>query len=358
MSDSPDLLMDYLKREREISFEVLEEFLEKERQSADGLPEVYLSLLNRVREHATRGGKYGRPTLVRLANGLSSGNDEVSEEVLKVSCAVELYHRYILVHDDIIDRDLRRHGEPTLESYYSDNNSRKDKWYGLSMALVGGDMMHHLASRLVLRSGLANELTIEVLDGLNQCYLETVAGWVLEAELKQKSLDEVKREEIEKAMMLVSAHYSVLWPLRVGQLLAGVGFGNWNQALEDYGRNIGMAFQLQDDVLGLMGKPEKTGKPVGSDLKEGKKSLLLYFVYRGASKDERKFLEDLMYRMPDETELEKLQELIKEGGALEQVGQLRGEYVERAKEALDDLTHSHVLTRLEQLADFLADREY
>src|SRR5690606_37028703 len=153
-------------------------------------------------------------------------------------------------------------------------------------------VLHTFALEMVMEARFEERVTLNVLRGMHECLAVTAAGWRLETLLKQRALGEVEKKDVEKAMWLVSGQYSILWHLRIGQLFAGATYGKWDQSLDEYGQHIGLAFQIQDDILGLLGEPEKTGKPVGHDFREGKKTLLLLHAYQSGSDDDKLFLQE------------------------------------------------------------------
>ena len=103
---------------------------------------------------------------------------------------------------------------------------------------------------MIAESGLKTEMGLSMIRGINQDFIETGAGWFLETDLKNTPLIKVSMKQVKQAMLLVSAQYSVLWPLRLGEILAGREYGDWLPELEDYGTKVGMGFQITRRYIG------------------------------------------------------------------------------------------------------------
>lgn len=354
----------YMVREANKTQLVLSEFLDQWLKQNDTIELNFRAYLSAFKPYLLTGGKWGRPLLTRLGYQLSG--KEIDRTIYKASAAVEIFHRYILCHDDIIDQDFYRHGIPTLEKIFTDeleklHITRPVPTYGLGMAMIAGDLIHTLAMTLVIQSGLPQTYIPPLIRGFGQCLTETAAGWRLETILKQRFIREVSMTEVKKAMHLVSADYSFVWPLRLGQLMAGKTMGEWLQPLEDYSYFVGMAFQIQDDILGIFGDAKKTGKPVGNDLREGKKSLILLKGYQSSTREEKKVLEEVRGTEITEELVHAVRNILQKYGAVEWGQKLARSYIAKGVTALHDLDvktqDTEALTRLQELAYFLAERE-
>jgi geranylgeranyl diphosphate synthase type I len=200
-----------------------------------------------------RCGKALRPTLVLLSTAAMGGRPS---DVARVAAAVELVHNFSLVHDDVMDGDLTRHHRPTV-------------WhvFGAGQAILAGDAMLALAVRVVAESaGPAGELAVE---WLSRCVVSLCEGQcadlVFERQ-KEVALSECVAMVVGKTASLMGCSCAL------GALLAGAGAGRV-ESLRVFGRELGVAFQLVDDMLGIWGDSAVTGKPVGADLARRKKTL-------------------------------------------------------------------------------------
>jgi geranylgeranyl diphosphate synthase, type I len=356
-------IYDLIAIERDKSVRELLEYL-KTKESLGVIDPTFKSFIDQAFAYLIRGGKMHRPLLTRLAFDLV-GRGKSSGNIWLGSLAPEVFHRFLLCHDDIIDQDLIRHGQPTLEKIYQDEleslkPAKPMVTFPLAMAMESGDLIHALTYDIILAAEFPLEVSREVIRGFVKCAFDTVAGWRLESILKQQRLEEVDFDQVKKSLTLVSGYYSVLWPLRMGELYAGHKNDEWIKELEIYGLNVGLAFQIQDDILGIFGDTKMTGKPVGADLREGKKSYVLMKGFELAGKKEKEVLEqangneDLDFEL-----LTQVQKILRDTGALSWA-QLEAQQMAnmgiRAIKHLETDKNQDSINRLRQLAEFLAAR--
>jgi geranylgeranyl diphosphate synthase type I len=200
-----------------------------------------------------RRGKALRPTLLLLSARAAGGRPA---EVTRVAAAVELVHNFSLVHDDVMDGDRSRYRRPTV-------------WhvFGADQAILAGDAMLALAMRMVAESaGPPAALAVE---WLSRCVVRLCEGQFGDLAFEQR--DDV---DLAECLTMVAGKTSALLECScaLGALLAGAGDDRID-AMRAFGRELGFAFQLVDDMLGIWGDPELTGKPVGADLARRKKTL-------------------------------------------------------------------------------------
>lgn len=358
-----DSIAEWLERERATSARVVGQWLKTQRTEGAALGLPMQAMMKYLTNYCLRGGKWHRPALTRLVFLLLGVR--INPKLMQASVINELTHRYLLAHDDIIDQDLVRHHGPTLEAVYRQRFERKfggltETTYALGMGMVGGDLLNASLHQWIVDIGLPDKTALAFIDGLNQMLTETIAGWLLETDLKYTPLREVKTEQVNQAMLLVSAHYSVLWPLRLGQILAGRVMGDWIAELEIYGREVGLAFQLIDDVLGIFGDEALTGKPVGNDLREGKKSWLLVTAYQAAKPAEKAILSQALLRPAEPAVLAEVRRIIENTGALDQTRNLALIRAKAGIKAIENIKTpaEEVKSRLKHLAEFLAKRQF
>ncbi len=212
----------------------------------------------RLQPHRGRTGKRLRPVLCLLACEACGGD---WEQALPAAAALELLHNFSLIHDDIEDHDATRRGRPTVWALW-----------GVPQAINAGDALFVLAHLALLRlsdRGVPAETVAKAFHIFDHACLRLTEGQFLDIRFEQE--EEVSLEEylsmIEgKTAALLSA------ACELGALVAGVP-ADQRARLRTFGRHLGLAFQIQDDILGIWGDPEKTGKPVGSDLRSRKKTL-------------------------------------------------------------------------------------
>ncbi|MGE0135553.1 MAG: polyprenyl synthetase family protein [Dehalococcoidia bacterium] len=196
-------------------------------------------------------GKLLRPSALLLATELVGGS---IEEALPAAAAVELVHNFSLLHDDVEDRSERRHGRPALWTFA-----------GVPQAINTGDGMYtlaRLAMHRLLEAGLEERRVLESMRELDEACLRLVEGQYLDISFEDRN-DVTRAEYLAMTAGKTAAMFSA--PFAIGALLGGAS-GDLVTAFREFGYHVGLAFQAMDDILGIWGEPEVTGKPVGDDL--------------------------------------------------------------------------------------------
>lgn len=305
------------------------------------------------------GGKRLRGGLVKLGYEIGGGKD--FNEILKISAAIEILHGAILVHDDIIDQDEVRHSRPTVhkiyEKYHSANYNRgKLTHYGMSMAMMVGDAGLFEANILVAESKFPDDHKIKALRYLNRYMLETVYGESLDIDLSYRKA--ITEDDVSLINYLKTAKYSIIGPLCLGLILSGKDENELNSA-RDFGHFGGLAYQLQDDILGIFGNTEKSGKSNMSDIKEGKNTLLYIQALEMAGDADKKRLKSL-WGNRDITELEadEVRKIIKNSGSVEFSRSKAVSFINEAKKNIPNITKSRNYQEvLGTLADYIINRD-
>lgn len=350
---------DYLRSEKENVDKVASDFFVAEIDLARQTDEEFGEFLETISTLVLRGGKRLRSLMVRLGYGLSGGK----ENILPVSLFVEFVHWFLLVHDDIADRDLERYGGPTLELAYAAEFKKRfgteDRRVGQVMAMLAGDSLFSLAHKILHQSGFNPSLLSECELLMNQTVLQTIAGWRIQLMQNFEDLSSAKEAKFLKAMELVSAKYSFETPLLIGANLAGAD-GSTKKVLSNYALNVGMAFQIQDDILGIFGDSGTTGKPSGNDAREGKKTLLMLRAYKYGRAEQKKFLSEVLGTEQAIEKLDEVKQIIVETGSLEYSKELAKEYSQKAFDALAQINDSgeKEMETLNALARFVVERKY
>lgn len=254
---------------------------EKEKQFGK-IDKQAISLIKIIKEFINRGGKRLRPAIFYYA--YLSYLKENLEKVFKLSFVFELFHTFALIHDDIIDNSDLRRSKPTVHQQYD-----------LATAILVGDLSLMLTDELFFNEldnlRLSNRKKILVVDLYNQFKQEILAG---------EYLDYKKITSVYKIMDLKTARYSFVRPAMIGFCLAGAPekeILKWEKILKE----IGILFQVKDDFLGTFGDEEVIGKPIDSDVKEGKKTLIVEdFLKKCDDKEKVRF-----YSFFDKRELKK-----------------------------------------------------
>jgi geranylgeranyl pyrophosphate synthase len=284
-----------------------------------------VGVLSKASEHIVcSGGKRLRPRVVLLAYKASGGKD--ISRVLPLAVAAELVHTASLIHDDINDQSEMRRGQASVNA----------QW-GSGLALLVGDSVF-----VKLLDQIANydSRVIRVLAG---CCSAIVEGETLQ----MLHLGDTKMAE-ETYLAIVAQKTGALFSAcgELGGLLAE-GTEEQVSALRDYGLNVGIAFQIRDDTLDLVGRSEEMGKPVASDLRQGKMSLASLFTLAKTNGDER----DSFFNEPGQAA-----RLLQSTGAVEYAMLRASRYCEEAKRALAVLPGSEARSALSEMADFALAR--
>lgn len=320
-----------------------------------------------LEEYMLRGGKFVRPFLTELGYRLAGG--KLLPDMGKVGAAVEIFKNYVLNIDDMADRDTLRHGGPTLEMEYRSLFSQTDPitqaHYGRSFSEVVGGVLATGAAELLLTAKVGTaEQRAKALLTLEEHLLQiTAAGWQIHFHQNLQPLSQASEQEFLRGLELVNAHYTFIGPLLVGTALTGNT--KLDSVFREYGVAAGLAFQLHDDVLGLFGDTDKTGKAVGNDVREGKKTVLLQAAYRNAAKKDQAFLEKACGNASlSPKQVARVQQIVKSTGGLEYSEQLAQRYMEKAVAALKQydqsvpgFLHKPEAQYLIELAEFVISRD-
>lgn len=231
------------------------------------------SLFDPITYILSLGGKRIRPALALMACDLFGGKNE---DVLQPALGLEVFHNFTLLHDDLMDEADRRRDKPTVHKLWNPN-----------VAILSGDAMLICAYQLVAK---ANDKAI--LELFSRTALEICAGQQYDMEFESRS--DVTEEEYLEMIRLKTA-VLLACALKVGAMIGGASTADAD-ALYDYGIHIGLAFQLQDDLLDVYGDPKTFGKNIGGDILCNKKTFLLINALSAASEEQRQVMEDWMAR--------------------------------------------------------------
>lgn len=235
-------------------------------------------------------GKIIRGTLVNLGYYLLKEDKDYSNDL---SLAYEVFQTAILIHDDIIDNDSKRRGKDTI--HYANINKYKDysqekeelKNLGDAVAICMGDYGLYLSNKIIINSYNKDNNFSKVLSYFNDTVINTIKGELLDVTLPFRSKYKIEEDKnLEEYIMniykLKTAYYTIIGPLSTGMILAGTTSEELKD-IEKFGELVGIAFQIQDDLLGIYS--EETGKVKGSDIKEFKQTILYSYTCNTKYKD-------------------------------------------------------------------------
>ncbi len=295
------------------------------------------------------GGKRLRPLIVLLA-ARALGGVEAESRALPLALAVEIFHNFTLVHDDIMDNDDFRRGIPTVH-----------KVFGVPMAITAGDLMFAVSFLTTFDSqaaGLPGDLVARSVRVLADAAKKVAEGQAYDL-MFEKTWDVGPSDYLNMIYLKTSALIEA--SAKMGAIAAQAR-DEVIETMGEYGRLVGLAFQIRDDILGLFGDPSKTGKPIYSDLRRGKKTLLVIYA-ASRSQEARALLAEIFAGNFDEDKLRRAAELIKETGALDYAEGLANSYSQLAVERLVTLREAGYVKdeaayeALKELAIFSSERE-
>lgn len=262
-----------------------------ERVKAMKIDPQYAVFIKILEEFTMRGGKRIRPAFMYFSYLACGGNDKA--EIMKAARSVELLQTFLLMHDDLVDRSDLRRGKPTTHRMFEKEFEKlglsgNKEHFGQSTAMICGDIAHMLAYNSLMETNFPFERREMARKLFDRIMFDTAYGWY--REMLNTMKDNVMEGEVLRAMEYVSARYTIAGPVGLGAVLAGENEKNL-KILTKYGLKLGVAFQIQDDILGMFGDEKEVGKPVNSDLMEGKKTLLYTKLLTKLDRKERdKFL--------------------------------------------------------------------
>ena len=317
------------------SFETLsKQFAEK--FETRHFPEQPASLYEPNENFLKLGGKRVRPVLCLMGNELF---DDIIPDAWYAATAIELFHNFTLIHDDIMDKAPLRRGKQTVHTKYNE-----------STALLAGDVM--LVRAYEYLNKISSAYLSKVLSLFNRTAIEVCEGQQMDMDYESQTNvnmnDYLRMIELKTSVALAAS-------LKVGGLLGGGGERNQN-LLYEFGKKLGIAFQVQDDYLDAFGDKNKTGKQVGGDILANKKTFLLIHAMESAS--HKKELEQLI-KTNSSDKVEKVVAVYKDCKADEWAIQLKNKYFDEALTHLEDIA---VLSKrkepLRELALFLVQRDF
>jgi geranylgeranyl diphosphate synthase type II len=272
-------------------------------------------------------GKKIRPLMVMLSCGVAGGN---IDDAAYAAAAVELLHNFTLVHDDIMDKDETRRGKPTVHI----------KW-DVNTAILSGDGLLGFAFQKLLQSPVANRA--ELADRFTEAMIVICEGQGLDKMFEENNsitdvqyLDMIDRKTA--ALIALSC--------QLGAMVAGVDTDK-EKALYDFGHNLGMGFQLQDDILDVVADPSQLGKKVGSDFEMHKQTILSI-----------KLRQKIGVKAFDALNLQAYTEALKSEGVFDEIASLTNMYFEKAALCLDQFPQSAHKEILQELSEYIQKRAY
>jgi geranylgeranyl diphosphate synthase, type I len=261
----------------------LQEFLQQAMPPVVSVAEELAPLVAAIEAFLLDGGKRLRPAFCYWGHRAAGAPD--SEQIIRAAASLELLQACALMHDDVIDRSDTRRGSPSVHRRFAALHRAEDwrgdpEGFGEAAAILLGDLALIWADTMLAGSGFPAESLQRALPVWDAMRVEVMCGQYLDVVEQARGGGSVERAL--RVARLKSAKYTIERPLHLGAAL-GDGGPDLASALSGYGLPLGEAFQLRDDVLGVFGDPDITGKPAGDDLREGKRTALVALAFAAAN---------------------------------------------------------------------------
>ncbi|MDE1829930.1 MAG: polyprenyl synthetase family protein [Thaumarchaeota archaeon] len=287
------------------------------------------------------GGKRLRPYLVLKSCELLGGS---VRQAIPAASAVEMVHNFTLVHDDIMDNDEVRHGVPTVHTKF-----------GIPVGILAGDLLFSKAFEIISNSGsqIPKQVRLSLVATLSKSCSEVCEGQVLDISMAKSKA--IPSESQYTTMIEKKTSSLFVASCAMGAISANTTQSDVNK-LSTYGKNLGISFQIVDDLIGIIGDPNITKKPVGNDIREGKKSLpILLAIKIAKGKEKKTILNAFGNSVISKIEMEKTVEIISNLGIENMVRKKASYHLDTARKAIsryDNSTREDLLS----LLDFVVER--
>lgn len=302
----------------------------------------YLS--NIIEEFILRGGKKLRAYLCFVCYKAVGGKDE--NLAIKISCIPEIIHNGSLIIDDIEDKSELRRGKPC--SY---------KMYGISLSVNAGNYMYFLPFKILREIKQKNKTLVKAYEMLIKNMAEIHKGQALDIGWEENKKMDILIEDYLKMVTYKTGSMTRV-SAELGSLFGG-GTKKQVKILAEFGETIGMAFQIQDDILNLVGDVNKYGKEIGGDITEGKRTLMVIHALKRANEYDKKLItETLNKHTKDESEINKAIEVIKKYKSIEYANKFAKNIIEKAKKKIiKNIPEGEYKEKLKEIADYVINRD-
>lgn len=312
-----------------------------ERHIQNALDQISNEKLKAAAAHIlSAGGKRIRPALMLTTFKAVGGTN--LEKAYAIGAAIELIHNWSLIHDDIIDESETRRGVPTVHK----------KW-DRDVAILAGDLLNNLAFGLICESGFSPSISRRVMKVLTSASMDIADGEMMDVDFEDRT--DVEMEDYFE--MIAKKTGALISSSTILGALTGTSDETLVSAMAKYGEHVGLAFQIQDDLLDLMADGSVFGKEIGKDIIEGKKTLMvLHALKNGKPADCTKLESILNSKANSYEEIDAALKIMHDTGSIAYAHKILNHSVEQATAQLNILPESAHKNALEELAHFIKDR--
>lgn len=350
-----------LKKFKAVFGHEMENFLDLKIIQAKKISPQAEKMVQNLKNYILSSGKRVRPALMHHTYLALGGKNK--KESLGLAMLSEFMHTFLIIHDDFMDRDNLRRGIPTIHYIYrkmaeKNNYPVSASHYGNSQAVSIGDMCFGFVGEIVSQSKINHSIKDKLLKKISDILFNTTIGQVHDVFAAASK----KRIGMKHTLMVLeykTARYTVEGPLHLGAIMAGAS-DKVLKNLSDFAIPLGIAFQIQDDILGVFGSSEETGKPAGADIREGKITLLIVKALESGNKAQKKeILSALGNSRISAAQIEKARQIIIDTGSLEYSRKLARKLTDESRRALErsDLNKKSK-EFFSAMAEFIIKRNY
>lgn len=296
-------------------------------------------------DFVARGGKRVRPAMAMMAAEAVGGEPR---RALASGCAVEFFHAAALIHDDIMDGSELRRDQACAHIVH-----------GVPLAINTGDFALGLVCTIVVRDeGLDQGTKIRVLDAIGEMSARTIEGQALDVGWVRDGVFDLTSDDYLFMALGKTGYYSGISPLKIGAIIGGADSAQ-QAALEHFGKNAAIAFQIQDDLLNIVGDETATGKDFLNDVLESKRTLMVIHALQTSSGEEHDRLVELLVKgvAKSREEVDEVVEIMTRAGSIEFARQTARSLIMEASEYLRAIPDSRARGALASMADFFLERE-
>ncbi|MBN1500211.1 MAG: polyprenyl synthetase family protein [Spirochaetes bacterium] len=273
-----------------------------------------------IEEYCLRPGKRIRPLLLLAAYAGYSQKQSENEmnEIIRLSSVLEIMHSFLLIHDDVIDKAVQRRGKESMHVIHNNRyrSITKSNTVGNDIAVITGDMMSFDCIEIIADTQIDAELKSDFLKTFSETYIYTTWGQILDI-VNSLPIDLKKDSTLPYDISLYkTTYYTISNPLIMGYILSGGKDETEKESIRDFSLPLGLSFQFRDDLLGVFGKPDATGKSASSDIEEGKYTLLIDYALKNLTESERHEFETVFLKeAKSEDDICYIREVIEKTGA-------------------------------------------
>ncbi len=328
------------------------------RMSHEFLKDYY----SEIKDYFLAGGKRIRPLLtIATYNGITK---KMADEIVRPSVGIEFLHNATLIHDDIIDKDNFRRGKPAFhyrfQLYHSKNQFKKmiAADFGSSIGIIGGDTTFIMGPEAYFNNNFSRDLNLNSIVYYRQAFSEVIHGVLIEIDMINK-----KNLSIDEYIKMISLKTGALIEKSI---LIGASYAKvekeYTPLLSRYGVNLGIIFQIIDDILGTFGDEKVTGKPTDGDIREGKRTCLLIEAMNRLEAKKKDDLLNLFSKSEISGEqVQEVKDLFMEADVINSCKNLATKYYQEAEDALEKLkpvVNDSEIEFFENLLKFVLEREF